>query len=101
MKHFVILQWTDDKFVNFIDTKTDDHYNDFLSKPTSQTKFCEHTDIFMRCRQPAYTNEIESLNSHSQKGIVHYFSLSTYRTNPMVSLLQYDSLYCFNSTIVA
>ena len=47
MKHFVILQWTDDKFINFIDTKTDENYSDSLSKPTARTKFYEHTDIFM------------------------------------------------------
>ena len=38
MKHFVILQWTDDKFINFIDTKTDENYSDSLSKPTARTK---------------------------------------------------------------
>ena len=33
MKHFVILlQWTDDKFINFIDTKTDENYSDSLRK---------------------------------------------------------------------
>ena len=47
MKHFVILQWIDDKFINFIDTKTDENYSNSLSKPTLQTKFYEHTDIFM------------------------------------------------------
>ena len=47
MKHFVILQWTNDKFINFIDTKTDENYSDSLSKPTARTKFYEHTDIFM------------------------------------------------------
>ena len=101
MKHFVILQWTDDKFINFIDKKTDENYSDSLSKPTARTKFYEHTDIFMGRRRPAYTNEITSPNSHSQKGIVHYLSLSTYRTNPIVSLLQYDTLDCFNSASAA
>ena len=101
MKHFVILQWTDDKFINFIDTKTDENYSDSLSKPTARTKFYEHTDIFMGRRRPTYTNEITSPNSHSQKGIVHYLSLSTYRTNPIVSLLQYDTLDCFNSASAA
>ena len=100
MKHFVILQWTDDKFINFIDTKTDENYSDSLSKPTSKTKFYEHTDIFMRQRRPSYTTE-PSLNPHSQKGKVYYLSLSTYRTNPIVSLLQYDSLQCLDSASAA
>ena len=92
MKHFVILQWTDDKFINFIDTKTDENYSDSLSKPTARTKFYEHTDIFMGRRRPAYTTADSSLINHSQKGIVHYLSLSTYRTNPIVALFEYDSL---------
>ena len=91
MKHFVILQWTDDKFINFIDTKTDENYSNSLSKPTARTKFYEHTDIFMGRRWPAYADEIGP-TTYSQKGIVHYLSGSTYRTNPIVSLLRYDSL---------
>ena len=91
MKHFVRLQWTYDKFINFILTKTDESYSNSLSKPTSKTKFYDHTDIFMGRRHPVYTTK-PSLNSHSQKGIVHYLSLSTYRTNPIVSFLRYDSL---------
>ena len=39
MKHFVILQWTDDKFIDFVDTSTDENYSDSLSKPTGRTKF--------------------------------------------------------------
>jgi hypothetical protein len=47
MKHFVILQWTDDKFIDFVDTSTDENYSDSLSKPTGRTKFYEHTDVFV------------------------------------------------------
>ena len=39
MKHFIILQWTDDKFIDFVDTSTDENYSDSLSKPTERTKF--------------------------------------------------------------
>ena len=96
MKHFVILQWTDDKFINFIDTKTDENYSDTLSKPTARTKFYEHTDIFMGRRRPAYTDDTDP-NTNSRKGIVHYLSASTYRTNPIVSLIQYNSLIDFKT----
>ena len=96
MKHFVILQWTDDKFINFIDTKTDENYSDSLSKPTARTKFYEHTDIFMGPRRPAYTDDTDP-NTNSRKGIVHYLSASTYRTNPIVSLIQYNSLIDFDT----
>jgi hypothetical protein len=47
MKHFIILQWSDDKFIDFVDTSTDENYSDSLSKPTGRTKFHEHTDVFM------------------------------------------------------
>ena len=99
MKHFVILQWTDDKFINFIDTKTDENYSDSLSKPTARTKFYEHTDIFMGRRKPAYTDTIQRPNQ--QKGIVHYLSLSTYRSNPIIFLLQYNYLDGFDSASAA
>ncbi|MGK3743981.1 MAG: hypothetical protein ACI90V_010840 [Bacillariaceae sp.] len=39
MKHSIILQWTDDKFIDFVDTSTDENYSDSLSKPTERTKF--------------------------------------------------------------
>ena len=57
MKHSVILQWTDDKFINFIDIKIDKNYSDSLSKPTSKTRFYEHNDIFMGQQRPAYTTK--------------------------------------------
>ena len=101
MKHFVILQWTDDKFINFIDTKTDENYSDSLSKPTARTKFYEHTDIFMGRRRPAYTDSITRPHSHSHKGIVYFLSLSTYRTNPIISLLQANFLDGFDSASAA
>ena len=100
MKHFVLLQWTDDKFINFINTKTDENYSDTLSKPTARTKFYKHTDIFMGRRWPAYTDDTDP-NTNSQKGIVHYLSASTYRTNPIVSLIQYNSLIDFDTACAA
>ena len=101
MKHFVILQLTDDKFVNFIDTKTDENYSDSLSKPIARTKFYEHTDIFMGQQRPAYIDSITRSHSHSHKGTVHFLSLSTYRTNPIISLLQANFLDGFDSASAA
>ena len=31
MKHFVILQSTDDEFINFVETRSDENYSDSLS----------------------------------------------------------------------
>ena len=47
MKHFNILQWTDDKLIDFVDTSADENYSDSLSKPTGRTKFYVHADVFM------------------------------------------------------
>jgi hypothetical protein len=63
MKHFIILQWTDDKFNDFVDTSADENYSDALSKPTGRTKFYEHTDVFMGRRKPAYTSYIDHSNT--------------------------------------
>ena len=63
-----------------------------MSKPRARTKIYEHTDIFKRRGQPAYTTVVSCPINQSQKGITDYLSLSTYRTNPIVTLLQYDSL---------
>jgi hypothetical protein len=55
MKHFVILQWTDDNLINFVLTQSDHNFSDSLSKPTGRTKFYEHTDIVMGRIRPTYT----------------------------------------------
>jgi hypothetical protein len=86
MKHFIILQWTDDKFINFVDTSTDENYSDSLSKPTGRTKFYEHTDVFMGRRKLAYTSYIDQSNMKGH--IIKYVYVSTYRSNPLISLLQ-------------
>jgi hypothetical protein len=86
MKHFIILQWTDDKFIDFVHTSTDENYSDSLSKPTGRTKFYEHTDVFMGRRKPAYTWYID--HSNTKAHIINYVSVSTYRSNPLISLLQ-------------
>ena len=91
MKHFIILQWTDDKFIDFVDTSTDENYSDSLSKPTGRTKFYEHTDVFMGRRKPAYTTYID--HSNDKAHIINYVSVSTYRSNPLISLLQSASQY--------
>ena len=85
-KFFIILQWTDDEFLKFIQTPTDQNYSDSLSKPTARTKFYEHTDIFMGRRKPAYTSFINSTTplqqqptptNHKVTNIIHYISFST------------------------
>ena len=52
-EHFVKLQWTDDKFINFINTMTDKNFSNSLSKPIERTKFYKHIDIFMGRQRPA------------------------------------------------
>ena len=66
-----------------------------VRKPTAQTKYYEHTDIFTGQRRPAYTDTIPRPNK--QKGIVHFLSLSNYRSNLIISLLQCNFLDGFDS----
>ena len=55
MKHFVVLQWIDDKYINFIGPQTDENYSDSLCKLTSQTKLYAHIAIFIGWWQQEYT----------------------------------------------
>ena len=72
MKHFVILQWTDDEFINFVETRSNENYSDSLSKPTGRTKFYEHTDVFMGRVPPSYTShslpDTDDAMSNNQPG---------------------------------
>jgi hypothetical protein len=74
MKHFIILQWTDDKFIDFVDTSTGENYSDSLSKPTGRKKKYEHTDVFMGRRKPAYTTYID--HSKAKAHIINSMRLS-------------------------
>lgn len=93
----VILQWTNDEFISYKETKSESNYSDSLSKPTERTKFNEHCDIFMGRRRPAYT-ALNTKQPHddalsSTDTIIHYISCSALRNqkhlynNPMYSLL--------------
>jgi hypothetical protein len=48
MKHFIVLQRTGNKFIDLIDTSTDENNSDSLSKPTVQgEQNYEHMDVFI------------------------------------------------------
>jgi hypothetical protein len=94
MKQFILLQWTDDKSIDFANTSTDENYCDSLRKSTGRTKFYEHTDVFMGRRKPAYAAYIDQ--SQSKAHIINYVSVSTCRTNPLTSLLRSKSNSCFD-----
>ena len=98
MKHFVILQWTDDKFINFVKIKTQNQATDNLSKPTNQTKFYEHMDVLMGQRKPKFTDEPTT--------IIHYFQrqggdikTSPY-INPLYNLTQSTHKFSHNNYMV-
>ena len=97
LKHMVILQWTDDEFIRYKETKSESNYSDSLSKPTERTKFNQHCDIFMGRRKPAYaalTSIIphDTVLSHTPN-IIHYIccsasnNLKNLLNNPLYSLL--------------
>ena len=55
MKHFDILQCTEDKFLKYIKMSTVENFADTLSKNTGSIKFHEHMDIIMGWRQPKHS----------------------------------------------
>ena len=57
MRAFVILQWTDDEFINFVQTPTKNQTSDSLSKATDRVKFYEHMDVMMGRRKPHYVDQ--------------------------------------------
>ena len=97
MKHFIILQWTDNKFIDFFKTKTQNQVTDSLSKPTDQTKFYEHMDVLMGQRKPKFTDEPngelnDELNgepNNEPTTIVHYIQRQggDVKTSPYINPL--------------
>ena len=47
VKNFIILQWTEDDYINFMEAPTRNMHSDSLSKVTDRTKFYEHVDVLM------------------------------------------------------
>ena len=87
MKHFVIIQWTDDEFINFFKTKTQNQATVSLSKPTDCTKFYEHMDVHMGQSKPKFTGEPTT--------IVHYIQHQGVDVKPSPYL---NPLYDFTQT---
>ena len=84
LKHFVILQWADDEYIDFLETPTKNMHSDSLSKSTDRTKFYEHMDVLMGRRKPQYTETTE-------KGrIVHYICVNGTEINPLSHNPLYD-----------
>ena len=54
MKYFAMLQWTEDKYVEYEYTNSATNYSDSLSKINGSTKHHEHFDISMGKRKPLY-----------------------------------------------
>ena len=60
MKHFVILQWTEEERITYSDVSTNDNFSDSLTKPTGRVKFYEHNDIMMGRRRPSYVKAMHA-----------------------------------------
>ena len=54
LKHFAILQWTDEDKLHYQATPTEFNIADHLTKPLGRIKFYEQTDILMGRRRPQY-----------------------------------------------
>ena len=61
MKHFVILEWTEEDKIIYKQTPTDSMISDSLTKPNARIKHNEHFDIIMGRRKPiCYVKETKS-----------------------------------------
>ena len=83
LKHFVILQSTDNKYIAFLETPTKNMHSDSLSKLTDRKKFYKHMDMFMGRRKPQYTKD-ENIR------IIHYICINRTTQNPIAHNPLYD-----------
>ena len=60
MKHFVILEWTEEDKIIYKQTPTDSMISDSLTKPNARIKHNEHFDIIMGRQKPMYVKETKS-----------------------------------------
>jgi hypothetical protein len=60
MKHFVILQWTEEERITYSEVSTNNNFSDSLTKPTGRVKFYEHNDIMMGRRRPIYVKALHA-----------------------------------------
>jgi hypothetical protein len=60
MKHFVILEWTEEERIAYPEVSTNNNFSDSLTKPTGRVKHYEHHDIMMGRRRPAYIRDLKA-----------------------------------------
>jgi hypothetical protein len=60
MKHFVILQWTEEERIHYSEVSSNNNFSDSLTKPTGRVKFYEHNDIMMGRRRPIYVKDMKA-----------------------------------------
>ena len=75
IKQFVILQWTEDETITYVDIPTQHNISDSLSKPVGRIKFYEQNDILMVRRTPAYTSHDNTytINTSSTYRIFRFY----------------------------
>ena len=72
MKYFAMLQWTEDKYVEYKYTNSATNYSDSLSKINGSTKHHEHFDISMGRRRPLYAIQLNVSKSTVNKCTLDY-----------------------------
>ena len=73
IKHFAIVQWSEEEAIHFTSVPTSYNYSDSLSKQTGRIKFHEHRSIYLGYRQPKYVSD-ETPTGAVNKYIVNAFS---------------------------
>ena len=67
MKDFVILQWTEEERIKFVDVKSEYNPADAVSKPTGRTKFYTFKDVLMGRRRPDYVRGLKMVINKLQQ----------------------------------
>ena len=104
MKQFVILEWTEDEKIVFLDIPTAFNPSDSLSKQTGRIKFYEHMDVLMGRRRPIYqsddhntqTTEKSKNDETPEKYMIHKIHQKTNTSYYVLSLSTHSNLRPLN-----
>jgi hypothetical protein len=94
IKHFVILEWTEQEYIKFQDVKSEYNISDSLSKQTGRIKFYEHTDILMGRLRPQYCiSDITTHNTSALESQIHsLFATTTVSSSSTFKDITYEVL---------
>lgn len=98
---FVILQWTENCFNNFVTTRTNSHYSKTLSKNTGPTKSYKRRDIIMGKQKATYginllINKEAKSNTYTSIATFHFLPAEILLFHPVYHLISFLSIIMRN-----